>query len=406
MQIVPDRKLIINLSIIGFFAIFSTTISKNPVLPLYASSLGANDALIGLISAVSPLAGILFSFPVGVLSDHLGKRRLLISAGGVFLVAPLLYLFVTDPFLLIPVRFFHGMATAILGPVVAALIAERYSTMKGEKIGQYSSATLYGRTLAPLAGGALITFFMMVPGSFRFQSVYLAAFVAGLLVFLLITRIPDEDDGFSGIPTPEVFWKSFTTFLADHRLLAIAMVDMGTYFVFGVFETFLPVYLSGTGVDAYLIGIIFAVQVLSIACTKPFFGKVADKKDPRYQIGIGTLLLGFSVALIPAVSSIVLLLAISLISGIGISLSSVATTKYVADLAKKEEIGASMGALSSIMDIGHSAGPLMIGVLITISGYTLGFSVCLLLCLVIIGYFWTATFRSQGTDPLHLSGDR
>lgn len=54
-----DRAYIIQLSVIGFLAIFSTTISKNPVLPLYASSLGANDALIGLISAISPLAGIL-----------------------------------------------------------------------------------------------------------------------------------------------------------------------------------------------------------------------------------------------------------------------------------------------------------------------------------------------------------
>ena len=71
---------------------------------------------------------------------------------------------------------------------------------------------------------------------------------------------------------------------------------MGTYFVFGAFETFLPVYLYGQGVDAYLIGIIFAVQVLSIALTKPFFGKVADRQDPRYQIILGVLLLGVSVS--------------------------------------------------------------------------------------------------------------
>ena len=69
------------LFLLGFFAIFSTTISKNPVLPLFSHALGADDAVIGLIAAVSPLAGILFSFPVGVLSDHIGRRRLLILAG-------------------------------------------------------------------------------------------------------------------------------------------------------------------------------------------------------------------------------------------------------------------------------------------------------------------------------------
>ncbi|WP_319580119.1 MFS transporter [uncultured Methanospirillum sp.] len=391
MQISTDQRCILTLSILGFFAIFSTTISKNPVLPLYASSLGANEALIGLISAVSPFAGILLSFPVGVLSDHLGKKRLLLLAGGVFFIAPLLYLLVSDPLLLIPVRFFHGMATAILGPVVSAFIAERFSATKGQRIGQYSSATLYGRTLAPLVGGALISFFVMVPGTFRYQSVYLAAFATGLLVFLLVLRIPGGDNGTLDMITPAIFKESLMVFRSDRRLLATATVDMGTYFVFGVFETFFPVYLAKNGVEVYLIGIIFAVQVLSIALTKPFFGRVADRQDPRYQIGVGVALLGISVSLIPASSSLILLLCISLVSGIGISLSTVATTKYVADLAKKEEIGASMGALSSVMDIGHSTGPLVAGVLITFSGFGAGFLSCLLLSMLIAGYFWVAT---------------
>ncbi|PWR71622.1 MFS transporter [Methanospirillum lacunae] len=391
MQFSTDQRFILNLSIVGFFAIFSTTISKNPVLPLYASSLGANEALIGLISAVSPFAGILLSFPVGVLSDHLGKKRLLMLAGGVFLTAPLLYLLVTDPILLIPVRFFHGMATAILGPVVSALIAERFSVTRGERIGQYSSATLYGRTLAPLVGGALISLFVIVPGVFRYQSVYLAAFFSGLLVFLLLLKIPDEPKGALKTISPAVFKESLVAFRADRRLLATATVDMGTYFVFGVFETFFPVYLIGIGVEAYLIGIIFAVQVLSIAITKPFFGRIADQKDPRYQIGAGVFLLGISVSLIAVSSSLVLMIVISLVSGIGISLSTVATTKYVADLAKKEQIGASMGALSSVMDIGHSAGPLVAGLLITIFGFGAGFFSCFLLSMVIIIYFGFAT---------------
>lgn|SRR5690554_6342074 len=111
-----DRRAVYTLFVIGFFAIFSTTISKNPVLPLFSQALGAGDVVIGLVAAVSPLAGILFSFPVGVLSDHLGKRRLLIISGAIFLSAPLLYLFISDPLWLIPVRFFHGLATAIPDP--------------------------------------------------------------------------------------------------------------------------------------------------------------------------------------------------------------------------------------------------------------------------------------------------
>lgn len=44
---------------------------------------------------------------------------------------------------------------------------------------------------------------------------------------------------------------------------------------------------------------------------------------------------------------------------LGISLSTVAASAYASDLARMEEIGASMGALSSRMDIGHSIGLLV-----------------------------------------------
>lgn len=391
MNLSSDQKIILYLSIIGFFAIFSTTLSKNPVLPLYSSSLGANDALIGLISAVSPFAGILLSFPVGVLSDHFGRKRLLMIAGGVFLLAPLFYIFIADPLLLIPVRFFHGMATAILGPVVTAFIVERYSETKGERIGQYSAATLYGRTLAPLVGGFLISLFVMIPGNFRYHSVYLVAFFAGLIVFVLILKLDNEEnEPIKKLPV-SLFIKSLQIFWADYRLRATAFVDMAVYFIFGAFETFLPVYLIQHGVEAYIVGAIFAVQVISIAITKPFFGKMADKRDPRNQIVIGILLLGVPVSFIPFFSSLPALFIISLISGLGMSFSTVATTKYMGDIAKKEEIGASMGAMSSIMDIGHSSGPLVTGILITLSGFILGFSCSILIAGCAAVYFWMAT---------------
>ena len=47
MQSRPDRTMMFYLSLLGFFAIFSTTISKNPVLPLYVQAIGAGDTVIG-----------------------------------------------------------------------------------------------------------------------------------------------------------------------------------------------------------------------------------------------------------------------------------------------------------------------------------------------------------------------
>ena len=46
-----------------------------------------------------------------------------------------------------------------------------------------------------------------------------------------------------------------------------------------------------------------------------------------------------------------------------------------------------MGALSSIMVIGHSAGPLVTGIIITVAGYTLGFFAGFVLALAVAGIF-------------------
>lgn len=181
---VRSRGIILYISMIGFLAIFTTTISKNPVLPFLVKSLGADDQLLGLISSISPVAGIVFSFPVGFLADKIGKKKMLIAASLIFLSAPLLYLLVNNPFWLIPVRFFHGMATAILGPLASTIIAESYDTDRGEKLGLYSSATLIGRTLAPLAGGAIIALFAFRGELASYRAVYVAAFIMSIPVVI------------------------------------------------------------------------------------------------------------------------------------------------------------------------------------------------------------------------------
>ncbi|MFA5346727.1 MAG: MFS transporter [Methanoregula sp.] len=374
------------LFLLGFFAIFSTTISKNPVLPLFSQALGANDTIIGLVAAFSPFAGILFSFPVGVLSDHLGRKRLLIVSGVVFLTAPLLYLLITDPLWLIPVRFFHGTATAILGPVISAVIAERFPANKGQMLGQYSSATLIGRSIAPLVGGTIISLFVFYPGLFQYRMVYMAAALAAVPVFIMTLMFPEDSATVTTLPF-SVFRESFVTFFSNRRLRGTAFADMATYFAFGAFETFLPVFLFSKGIDAFQTGIIFAIHVLIIAASKPFFGMIADRVDKRIQIASGLIIIGCSVAVIPFTSSFAILLVISAIFGMGMSLSTIATSAYVADVTRKEQVGASMGALSSIMDIGQSMGPLITGIVITAAGFASGFFASFLLTVVITVVF-------------------
>jgi MFS family permease len=364
--------------------------SKSPVLPLFIKSLSGSETVIGLIAAISPFAGVLFSFPVGMLADQWGKRRLLTIAAGVLLIAPLLYLFANNPFWLIPIRFFHGIATAILTPVASAFILGAYPGSKGEKLGLFSSATLVGRTLAPLLGGALISWFLFLGGSLTYRVVYVAAFALAIpVLFLVLSLARDTPGAGSATPlrvTPADFGRSLLEFVRNRRLLGTSLVEMATYFAYGVLETYLPLYLSGLQVPAWQIGMVFSLQVLSIALTKPLFGRLADRVDRRVQILLGIVLLAAATASIPLVTGIVALTLVSVLFGLAVSVSTVATSTYVAEVVATERIGASIGGLSSIMDIGHSSGPFVAGIIITAVSTAAGFfsaaAVCILGALI------------------------
>ena len=95
------------IALIGGLAILSSTLSKTPVLPLFAHALHATPAEIGWIVMASTIPGILISYPAGALSDYLGSRRLLLASLVVFATAPFLYLLVkTAPQLMVGMNAF------------------------------------------------------------------------------------------------------------------------------------------------------------------------------------------------------------------------------------------------------------------------------------------------------------
>lgn len=401
MKLPVSDRFFYFVSLIGFFGIFSTTISKTPVLPLLVKNgLNGTDSVLGLISFFSPLAGMLFSFPIGVLMDRFGFKKLMLVSALIFTAAPLCYLFISNPYWLIPLRFFHGFATAILGPVVATAISRIYFKNKGAKLGTYSSITLIGRTIAPAVGGFIITYLAarnLMP-LFTYRVVYIAAFIASLPVLFLtlgLNKSLPEDETDVGLPKISDFTNGLRYFLNNRVLFSTALVEMAIYFAYGILETFLPVYLQNGGWAASITGLVFSLQIVILAVFKPVFGRLSDTVDKRIQILIGTALLGFSSWMVVSSANIWLIVLASVIFGLGMAVSTAATSIYIADVCKKEKLGGSMGALSSIMDVGQASGPLIAGFIITgAASVSAGFMTIPILCLLVAIFFIANNFSN------------
>ncbi|MDP3430780.1 MAG: MFS transporter, partial [Desulfomicrobium sp.] len=178
------------LCLTGFLAIFGTTLAKNPVLPFFAEFLGADARAIGLVASLSPLAGVLVSLPAGMLSDRIGRGRLLRLSGLFFALSPLGYLVAESIWELALVRFIHGLATGIFMPVAMAMVADMHDASRGERLGLMSSVTQLGRFLAPLVGGILLGLGGPLPGKEGFTWVYVGCLVLGAGAAFLVFRLP------------------------------------------------------------------------------------------------------------------------------------------------------------------------------------------------------------------------
>ena len=355
------------IALIGGLAIFSSTLSKTPVLPLFAASLNATPAEIGWIVMASTIPGILISYPAGALSDYLGKRRILLASLAVFASAPFLYLIIDSAWQLMAVRFYHGFATAIFGTVATAAIAERYRADRAARLSTYSSVTIVGRSIAPFLGGTLISLA-------SFGAVYVACAIAGVLALGAGLLLRDSQ------PKPKTrlalphFWSSLRTVLRDRGIMLVSTVEAAQYLVFGAIEAFLALYAASLGIPAWQIGVILGVQLVSIVFAKPVMGRISDRVGRRRVILPGLLVGAASVLLLPVFPNVVGLSVLSLVFGVGFATVTSSTAALVADLTKDGRYGSSMGVLRTVMDVGQSIGPVLTGFIVGVAGYASAFA--------------------------------
>jgi MFS family permease len=354
------------LCIMGLFAILSSTMSKNPVLKPFASSLGTPEGFwLGFVASASTIPGILVSLPAASLSDIFGRRKMLLASSLVFASAPFLYLFITVWWQLILVRFYHGFATAIFVPVAEASIVVQFPTKRGERISLFSSATAVGRAIAPFLGG-----YILLVTIYNYYTLYLAVAVAGVtaLVTGLLFLAEEKDITIKTKDSTDMMGRmlhGWSHIASSHGVLTASLVQASQYYAFGAVEYFFVGYLKDVvGLNAFLIGTITGSQIVILILAKPLIGRISDKIGRRAPILMGSIISGLPLFAIPFVSDFSVLLLLSVVYGFGFATVTACTSPLVSELVPKELVGASMGFLDTTMDVGQTLGPIIGGLIL------------------------------------------
>ena len=367
---------------VGIFSFISYNMVRMPALSLFAESLGASPARIGLIVSVSTLTGVLLKLPSGALSDIYGRRLLLRIGVVAFGLPPFLYPFITDLDALTVLRFVHGLATAIFAPSALATVAELYRERRGAALGTYTACTQSGSLLGPFLGGYLIH-------TAGFSTAFVTAGVFGCIGMALFyslhldVAVPQrQDKGMAAVMSE--MWKGFAAVAKNKIVLITSVTDGAKMIANGALMAFLPLY----GVSAGLNPGEVTVQAVTSFFSKPIMGRVSDQVGRQPLIVIGLLICAGTFVCIPQVSMFAILVALSAGFGFGEAVVSSSSSALVADSSEFKRLGAGMGMQGTIMDVGHASGPLLAGLLIANLSYGQAFAIIAGIQLAAGGVFW------------------
>lgn len=233
---------------VGFFARFSYALARSPVLPLFALYLGAGPEAIGFIVGISTVTGIFFKLPSGALSDIIGRKKTLLAGLFVFAIMPFTYLMVKDYYLLILIRFIHGFATSIYGPVSMAVVADISKEKKGEMLSWFPSITIIGNLLGAPVGGFIPHSLSKTanPSIGDFYNAYLVSGFAGMIaLFLSLGLLKEKETIEKSRRLKESFHKFISGIkevISDKRVVITSNMEGLQNMTVGALEAFLPIY--------------------------------------------------------------------------------------------------------------------------------------------------------------------
>lgn len=327
-----------------------------PTFPLRARALGLDLATIGWLPASSSFVSLCLALPIGLLSDRVGRRRVMVGGiAGFALGMCCVGVAHGLPLLLAGCLLFgaSGPATFQIG---AALLGD--VTAPGQRtlaFGLYTTAMGTGFTIGPIIGGQVTEH---AGTGIAFIAGAAIAVAGGALALLTLPRPrPDAANASAG--------RGLRGILNLARRPDLALACLGTLLMSwtfnGAVSTFFPLYGDALGLSAATIGALFALRALVSA-----FGRLPNGMLARavgnQAVMLAALVLDALAMLALAVVHQTWLLAVLLVcEGLAFGAYLVAGQTFVADRTTAENRGTAVGLYGMAGSIGGTAAPAGLG---------------------------------------------
>lgn len=381
-----------------WLAIFLDTVGYGiiiPVVPQYATLLGASPGGVGLIFAAYSLTLLLGSLPAGRLADRHGRRGPVVLGMAGLALATLAFALAHSYWMLLLSRLLQGLAASATWTTGLAMIVDMYPERQGEKLGLAMTAMGVGSLAGPVLGGTLAH---VLGYSAPFYFLALCATLATLAMAALLAET---------LPATEEKAKEYRH-LSANALWGLTVILVGSAVV-GVLEPLLPMDLEARfRAHEGLIGLVFGVSTLSMLVAQPLAGRLADVRQVKPLIAAGLFTTALTLPWLATARSVWYVAA--LMGVLGVTFSFVFAPCYPMinrsfGASGNNLSGTAFGMANVSYSLGYVVGPLAGGALAEVWGLFRILSLAgVLLALLGVVFAWRVRERGRARRPARRGG--
>lgn len=348
------------------------------------------QSVAALTVSVYVIAALLTRLFFGRRIDQWGVKRSLAIGSAINAVCMALYLVPMGFWPLMAVRVVHGFGFALMSGSAAAGAAliiprDRY----GEGIGYFSMMQALATGVGPFVA-ILIT--SLLGG---YEPMFAAATVIALiaLVSVVLVKIPPADA--THIEAHHLNAKKGIGALIQLSVVPLASTLFLVYLGYSGILSFVTSYADYRGLTG-AVSLYFVVYAAVILVSRPPVGRRVDRKGENSIIYFcfASLVVGF-IVLAFAVNG-ALLLASAAFVGFGIGATQSIVQAVIARDTPAEEMGKANSTFFMSMDLGSGVGPVLIGAVIPVAGYSASYLLLAALSAIAAVLYHVVHGRKQG----------
>jgi ACDE family multidrug resistance protein len=325
-----------------------------PAFPRIVEALNISATEVGLLIVAFTIPGVVLTPFIGILADRFGRKRILVPSLFLFGLAGGACALATEFDVLVALRVLQGIGASSLAALSLTIIGDLWQGRKrAAAIGLNVSVMNIGVAAYPLVGGALATLAWNYPFLLP-----LVAIPVGLFVLFGLNN-PEPRNRESLREYLGGAWSCFKNVKVASAFVAGVIIYL---IIFGTYLTYLSLYLKASfDTSAFIIGVMLSSMSVTSALVSSQLGKIIRLISAPDLIKLGFALQAVSLALIPFLPRVELMLIPTFIFGSAMGLLSPSLITYIAGVAPMEYRAAVMSITSTVILLGQTLGPLVFG---------------------------------------------